>query len=330
MSDPLARYDTPACINDFRNSRRKRAQLRTAWDAVVDGIMQPNISTNFYDPKATVVGRARRARVEWTAFPKRTEDLTVSLNQKFEQADGRPNDTDERQFEYCEWCVERDPATQKILRITFTTESRAYFQELWKVDPDCVCDLNRKHVNRGVQLEDLHLPGDPAAYNVRNKWNTGNEYLPDRGGSMHMIVGINTIPLAVNLAGGAARNPRDAPTRGAHHADPMVILAVSRIVGRLQKRLSFTNPVGIYLQEPEFNRIELPAGAPRDVHPRDFWRVVRGKRSRGWGLRAVFRVPDRFGFKVSDLKIDGRPITHGSQLARTVKSGTYVTPLPHP
>lgn len=329
MSDPLTRYDTPAAIDDFPKSRRKRTELRAAWDSVVDGLIRRNGSTNFYDPKTTVIGTARRVKVEWTAFPKQTEDTTLPLADKFRQADVRPPTT-ERQFEYCEWCVERDPSTRKIVRVTFTTESREYWQELWKVDRDCVLELYRRHVSRNVQLVDLHETGDVNTYKVRNKWNTGDEYLPGQGGSMHMIVGINNIPAAIDLAGGAARLPRDAPTRGAHHADPVVILSVSRVVQRLQKRLSFTNPVGIYLQEPEFNRFELPPGAPRSVQPRDFWRVVRGRRDRGQGLRAVFKVPSRLGFTVGDLKIDGQPIDNGSQIARTVKSGTYVTPISRP
>jgi hypothetical protein len=35
------------------------------------------------------------------------------------------------------------------------------------------------------------------------------------------------------------------------------------------------------------------------------------------------------GFTVGDIKIDGELIDHGSQIARTVRSATYVTPLPH-
>lgn len=329
MSDPLAQYDPPAKINDFFGDSAKRDRFRALWDRTVDGLIAPRASTNFYNPKTTRVGDAQPVRVEWTAFPKQTEDAAVSETEKFRLADIRPPQQ-ERQYEYCEWCVQRDPATNKITRVTFTTESREYYAALWEIDPNCVLRLYRRHINSNVQLADLHVPGDPSRYVSRNKWNRGNEYLPNEGGSMHMIIGINTIADAVGLVAGTASSRSDLPHGGTHHADPMVILTVSRVVGRLGLRLCFSNPVGVYLQEPELNRIEPPASAPRDFDVADCWRVVRGKRSEGQALRAVFSVPERFGFTVSDLKIDGRPIEHGSQIARAVQSGTYVTPLPRP
>lgn len=326
MSDTLF-YETPARINDFPLDRAKREAFRSRWDTFIDGAIRPASGPNFYDPKRTNLGNSMRAKVEWTAFPKLIEDQNVSLSEKLRLADIRPNESQD-QGEYCEWCVQRDPVSGKIVRVTFTTETGEYFEELWAVDPERVLGLYQQHINPGVQMSDLE--GGSGGYFGGNKWNTGNAYLPDRGGSMHMIVGINTIGAAVGVVAGAANSGSDVPGRGgdSFHADPLIALSVTRLVRRANLRVGFTNPVGVYLQEPEFNRFELPAGAPLRAQPSDFWKVVRGRRDRGQALRAVFEVPRELGFTVGDIKIDGQNITHGSLIARTVKSSTYVTPIP--
>ncbi|MEM8993937.1 MAG: hypothetical protein AAGF23_04015 [Acidobacteriota bacterium] len=322
MADPLEQYSPPAGINDFPRSHPKRDALRAAWDAALTPLL--SASTDFYDPKVTAIGDAKPVKVEWTAFPKQSEDRGGA--DRFEHADGR-QPAAQRQWEYCEWCVQRNAAGD-IVRATFTTEDINYWRALWQVDPACVLQLYRFHVSGNVQMDDLRLPSDPTAYNPFNKWNTGDEYTPTGGGSMHMIVGINHYPAAIRLVKNAAASPEDAPRFDANRADPVVILATSRVVGRLGLRLSFSDPVGVYLQEPAFHRFELPLSAPPDLEVKDLWRVVRGKRSLGQGLRAVFSVPKDLGFTVSDIRIDGEPIRFGSQIATTVQSATFLTPLP--
>jgi hypothetical protein len=285
-------------------------------------------SENYYNPLTTAIGDARPARVEWNAFPKQIEDREIPLAEKLRLADERDN-----QAEYCEWCVRRGTGG-KIDRVTFTSEVVEYWEALWAVDQGRVLSLYRRWISRRVELRDLKVrPDDPdSPYHPRNHWNTGGEVLPDRGGAMHMVVQspANTLGAALGVVAGAARFPNDRPPGGAHHADPLIALSVSRLILRKRMRVSFSNPIGAYLQEPDFNRFELPAGAPRDIHPRDFWTVVRGDRASGRGLRAVYQVPRRLGFVVGDVKIDGRRVEHGSQIARTLKSGTYVTPIPRP
>lgn len=326
MSDALF-YQTPARINDFPFDRVKGDAFRSRWDTFIDNAIRPASGPNFYDSKRTSLGKSKRAKVEWTAFPKIIEDRPVALSEKLRLADIRPDESQD-QVEYCEWCVQRDPVSGEILRVTFTSESAEYFEQLWAVDPDRVLSLYRQHINPGVQRSDLE--DGSGGYSSNNKWNTGNAYLPDRGGSMHMVVGINTIALAVDVVVGAANSGSDVPGRGGStfHADPLISLSVTRLVRRANLRVGFTNPVGLYLQEPEFNRFELPAGAPLRAQPSDFWKVVRGRRDRGQALRAVFEVPPEFGFTVGDIRIDGQNITHGSLIARTIKSSTYVTPIP--
>ncbi|HUE95676.1 MAG TPA: hypothetical protein VMN39_03405 [Longimicrobiaceae bacterium] len=322
MSDPLSRFDPPANWDDFPKNSAKRRALRDAWHGALgrltEGASRP--PSSYYDPLTTRIADAQPALVEWNAFPKRIEDRVVALPDKLAAADVRDS-----QEEYCEWCVERN-SDGKIVRVTFTTEAIEYWDALWQVDPNRVLRLYRRWINPAVQLEDLR--DGAGGYDRRNRWNTGGEILADRGGAMHMVVAINTLTLAVGVVAGAANQIHDSPRGGPFHADALIALAVSRLVQRRSQRVSFSNPVGVYLREPEFNRFRLPVGTPRDIHPRDFWTVVRGDRKRGRALRSIYEVPARLGFTVGDLEIDGRRVEHGSQIARTLKSGTYVTPIP--
>jgi hypothetical protein len=136
------------------------------------------------------------------------------------------------QDEYCEWCVVRDPSTQKITRIDFTCENPEYWNTLWMIDPQKVADLYTSTLNWDapagthilVQVEDLYLYDpttrkvviDPStwrpAYNALNKWNSGptavrptdgtnpNGY---SGGAMHLTATPNTLQTEMQLAGGA-------------------------------------------------------------------------------------------------------------------------------
>lgn len=316
MSDPLRQYDPPACWNDFPHDAELARLLRAAWHAEVAGLLTPAASATFYDPLVTRVGDAKPEKVEWTAFPKDIEDAGGDLT----LADQRLN-----QREYCEWCVARD-AGGKIVRVEFTAETPEYWETLWETDKPRTLELYREMVSPRVQAADLEAGG---RYRRDNKWNSGGEYLPDEGGLVHLVVGINTLSAAVGVVAPASAAPDDVPVGGSpFHADPLIALAVKRVVHRLNARISFSNPVGIYLQEPQFHRFELPATAPRTSKPADCWRVTRGDRHTGRALHAVFEVPAGCGFVVGDIKIDGRLIEHGSQIARTLKSGTFVTPIP--
>jgi hypothetical protein len=322
MSDPLSRFDPPANWNDFPKSRTKREDLRNRWSQKVRDFTEPRVGDNYYNPLTTRIGDAQPARVEWSAFPKLTEDDdSLTLAQKLEQADER-----NRQFEYCEWVVARD-SRGKITRVTFTSETVEYWQSLWETDEERVLALYRRLVSPSVPMADLKIG---TAYNPNNRWNMGGAQ-PDGVGAVHMVVGINTLNLAIGVAAGASTGGDDNPRGGgSFHADELIALTVKRLVVRLNLRISLSNPLGLYLQEPEFNRFELPASAPRSARPQDFWKVVRGDRGSGRALRAVYEIPARLGFKVGDIKIDGRLIEHGSQIARTLKSGTYATPIPRP
>jgi hypothetical protein len=319
MSDPLRWFDPPANWDDFPRNRRKREALRNLWSERVREMTERGVGANYYNPLTTRIGDAQPAGVEWSAFPKPIEDGSQTLAQKLALADQR-----DRQVEYCEWVVKKD-SRGKITRVTFTSETVEYWRALWDTDPDRVLALYRKLVSPDVPRADLETG---TGYNPDNRWNRGGAQ-PDGVGAVHMTVDINTLDLAIGVAAGASSGGDDNPRGGgAFHADELIDLSVKRLVVRLNLRVSLSNPLGLYLQEPEFNRFELPPGAPRSVQPGDFWTVVRGDRANGRALRAVYEVPTRLGFKVGDIKIDGNLIENGSQIARTLKSGTYVTPIP--
>jgi hypothetical protein len=138
--------------------------------------------------------------------------------------------------EYCEWSVARDESND-IVRIDFTCESPEYWNSLWKVSPQTVCDIYNSVLNYDapsdsqvtVALADLYLldaNGNPVtdpettlpAYNPLNKWNNGPRSVRNGrtstttiGGAMHLTSVANTLQTELGLAGGATPqfNPND-------------------------------------------------------------------------------------------------------------------------
>jgi hypothetical protein len=101
------------------------------------------------------------------------------------------------------------------------------------------------------------------------------------------------------------------------NSDPFIGSQVNTLVRTKGVRVTLQNPVGLYIQQPDFSRYQLPLAAPPDARFEDCWRIVRG--SRGMGLHAVFEVPPNLGFTVSDISIDGSAIEFGSQIAQTFR-----------
>src|SRR3954469_11296738 len=75
--------------------------------------------------------------VAWTAFPKIVRIQSVGDRQRWRHADSSRDVQDE----YCEWGVTRDPETEKITRVTFTSEGPEYWQFLASVNPSKVVEL---------------------------------------------------------------------------------------------------------------------------------------------------------------------------------------------
>ena len=216
-----------------------------------------------------------------------------------------------RQFEYFEWHTTRD-ATGKVTKVAFSTETPEYFVELAKVDPDRVVALYQEHVDPAVQKDDLF---DAAGtYNPNNRWTTTD-------GVMHFVNSINNIPAAIGLArtgtGEIARDNFELAAKGPHAADDY-IMRETALLGRAGFDVTVHEPVGLYIDGWDDAGWTKPDGSPVG----DYWRITRGKP--GAVLRVEYEVPEGEGFVVGDIRIGGRPVLHGGQLAEHMTSSLPV------
>lgn len=258
------------------------------------------------------------------------------------------------QDEYCEWSVERNDRGQ-ITRVSFTCENPEYWFTLWQVSPLRVVDLYQALLGRDVQQSDLTLKDadgneliDPTtgrvAYNPLNKWNRGTRALGDSGGAVHLTSSPNTLGAEFDLAA-AATMPRvhdGQPVTSAsglmclggfgaigRHSDPTIGQNVNATVRRLtQARATLTDPVGLYIQTPDFSGYVAPDGTDAST----FWTVVRGSVKDPTDpddidriLRATFSVPESKGYTVSEIEINGDAIEYGSQISQTFDMALMAT-----
>ncbi len=77
--------------------------------------------------------------------------------------------------------------------------------------------------------------------------------------------------------------------------------------------MTLANPVGLYFDDLLTAGWETPDGSD----PRSFWTYVRGTEEKP--VRAVYEVPSRLSYVVSDVTIGGRPIAFGAQIADFVR-----------
>lgn len=320
----LARYDTPASLRDmpvgspFYNNWNNLIAMRLA--ASTPGTN----GGEFYDATQTDVNILGEHALVWMAFPRRVlmprrDDRTAA----FIEADRTPaGDFGNRvvQDEYCEWRVERN-AAGKITRVTFTTETPEYWEQMWEVDRARVVALYQTFVNPAVVEADLHIGG---TYQRSNRWNNAD-------GIMHLRQSINTLNDALGLAQGNATTPpaqftgvpppTTVPTASDNYlmppdrntsVDPRVVYDVSALV---RKPLSVTlrDPIGLYITGHDDTGWSKPDGSPVD----DYWTILRGN-SPGQILRLQYEVPAGAGFVVGDISIGGRPIEWGGQIAEHV------------
>jgi hypothetical protein len=144
---------------------------------------------------------------------------------------------------------------------------------------------------------------------------------------MHMVQGANTLGAAVLLVaqstivragdGGPMTNANDLIRCGVNadpdrNSDPLIVGDVNTLARR-GARITFDDPAGLYLDGLQTAGWETPR--PGD-DPNEFWRITRGDEEHA--LRAVYEVPADRGYTVSDIRINGRPITSASQIAEGV------------
>jgi hypothetical protein len=291
-------------------------------------------------------GRARALEIseQFVPLTERIDGMgSYFVGGQWEDLHYRPQD------EYCEWRVTRD-ADDGIRRVTFTSEPPEYWQAMHGDalpnldgiptyptvgDPDLLVELYREYVSPEVVyddlicVEDLVDYTDPVAprvvygkgtYNPYNRWNTvdGIMHLNQPNNTLHEEIRLGadgTILRSRNGANGRRISDPDALICCAHYgganrcSDPTIGASVNELAS-LGFAITLRNPVGLYMDSLDVSGWARPDGEPVDPA---WFRIVRG--SAGMIERAVFEVPNRLGFRVSDITIGGEPITVGGQLA---------------
>lgn len=297
----VTRFDTPASLRDMPAG----SPFYDNWHNHIAGRLSASTSGSgggeFYDPSEVNVNIIAEHSLVWMGFPRALMVATNRDNRAAAFAAGENRDVQE---EYCEWRVTR--VGGKITKVVFVTETPEYYEQLWAVDRATVVALYRALVSPAVVEADLHSGG---TYNRRNSWNTTN-------GIVHFIQTINTLNAALGLAqgsvnSGGARDNYEASPGPQTSVDPRVAMDIGSLS---RKGLSITlrEPIGLYITGFDDTGWTKPDGSPVD----NYWSITRG--SAGQILRLEYQVPAGSGFVVGDIRIGGRPIEYGGQIAEHV------------
>ncbi len=319
----LERFEPPGFLTDF-NEQQVAAWSQWISDRFDEAVVGDPNEFDFDGPREQFFNPTRvdfaddlqTADIEWTAFPRNVEVTSISDRQRWRRADS----SRDLQDEYCEWSIDRDPESEKITRVTFTCEGPEYWRFLAQTTPQVALDLYRQFVNVDASLADLfHVDG---SYNSRNRWNNSTT-----GGVMHLIQINNTLSAEIELAGGSSvvrkingrlltgeRELIDCGQYGGaeRNSDPRIGSEVNSLT-RQKADVTLANPVGLYFSRLITDGWEVPG----NEDPLNFWNYVRG--SENHPVRAVFEVPEDRGFAVGDIKIGGRNIEFGAQIADMIK-----------
>ena len=317
----LPQFDVPARLDELSTD------ARDAWGEKANRMFEQFTDRfpQFYNPTVDDTPEGLiPAPVAWPAFPARVKREVGTGAARWDQADSSRDEQDE----YCEWSVERGEG-DKITRITFTTEVPEYWDHLAEHDPDLLVELYRRHVDPAVEQGDLFENG---RYVRRNKWNDSTQ-----GRLAHLVQGSNNLEAAVQIVAEATvLRMRDDGTpvtdrqelvacgglgNPFRNSDPQIAEIVNDAAA-LGTEITMLNPVGLYLDGLLAGGFETPD----DADAADFWHIERGTPEHA--LRATFAVPDRRGYVVGDIKVNGRHITRGAQVADKVRIRTHAVVKP--
>jgi hypothetical protein len=309
---PFNRFDPPGFVDDLSDPQK---QAWSTWvskrlDKAKDGSAP---RPQFFNPlKNPPAADAVDKDISWTAFPRIIKITSPSDAQRWKAADASRDVQDE----YCEWSVDRDDASGKITRVTFTSEAPEYWIFLAKANPAAVLQLYKENVNADVAADDLFT--SDGNYRIRNRWNDSTTT-----GVMHLIQGANNLSAEIQLASDATilRNRNGSLLTGereliecAHYGEPERfsdphIGGEVNALARQKADITLANPVGLCIGGLTVPGWETPDGS----NPLDYWKVVRGTKEKT--VRAEYAVPKANGFTVSDITINGKNIKFGSQIA---------------
>jgi hypothetical protein len=305
----LARFDAPGRVKDLTEAQHK------AWSRFISDAMDQEINSGasaFYNPSKTDTDAdVQQLTISWTAFPRRIQIMFPVDEDRWKQADASRDVQDE----YCEWAVTRN-ASGKVTQVVFTCEGPEYWDFLARSSRAKALALYQRYVSPKVKVGDLFLRN--GKYNGRNKWN-----ISTAGGIMHLVQGANTLSAEIDIAARATIirkiNGRILTTEqeliecGGYgdperHSDPHIGGAVNQLA-RQMAEITLADPVGLYIEGLSTGGWQTPDGS----NPQKYWSIERGDAN--FILRARYEVPPQKGFVVGDIKISGRPIQFGSQIA---------------
>ena len=372
----LEKFDPPAHLPDFSDLPGLAEQWNEAvsnwFDFVITSeaaALPAGATVQYYNPVKFDPGfPAIDQAITWNAFPKellralgreralREADKLWPLSRYSPRLKGMSFDvTPYRPLnEYCEWHVKRDPNTNRIIKVSFSSEPPEYWKALYggiyefddgrkysfPGSPKKVLELYHELVGPEVQPEDLICHEDIGAdgdavhvrkgeYNAYNKWNTTH-------GIAHLCAPPNSLIAEIELGGDATIVRTDRRGRLVVEPDALICCAAYggpdrnsdptigssvNALARLGAYVTLRNPVGLYMDHIDLAGWKAPAG----IDVADCARIVRGQP--GMIEHLVVEVPRSTGYDVSDLTIGGVPVQYGGQIAEciTVKlTGTAV------
>ena len=231
------------------------------------------------------------------------------------------------QDEYFEWHATRRPEDDKIVKVVFVTETPEY----WRL-PATTSDTTRARL---VQLyQGARVPRRAGGGPVRGAADRGRRFRREglrraqpvehhrRNCALHRR---HQQRERRDRQPRPARRARVSPGRrvrgsGEQRADVGRRLhhARGRALVRNGYRVTVAEPVGLYIDGWDDTGWTKPDGSPVG----DYWRITRGRP--GAVLRLEYEVPDEEGFVVGDIRIGGRPVPHGGQLAEHMTSSLPV------
>jgi hypothetical protein len=307
----LAAFDPPGFVNDLTAAQKKK------WSKFISDRIDSEIAGaaghHFYNPtKKDTAADVQTAEISWTAFPRIVAVHAPSDQARWRSADGSRNVQDE----YCEWSVTRDPVSNKITKVTFTSEGPEYWNFLAQANPAKVLTLYQTYIGPQVKKQDLFLSN--GHYRPTNKWNNSTTL-----GAMHLIQGANTLGAEINIAvrstiirkikGTVLTGEQDLINCGQYgdperNSDPHIGAQINQLA-RQQADICIANPVALYIRGLATNGWQTPDGSD----PKLYWKILRGDADHT--VRTVFEVPAAKGFAVGDITINGEPIEFGAQIA---------------
>ncbi|MDO5980568.1 hypothetical protein [Flavivirga spongiicola] len=321
----MSNYKGPGNIKELNDTLQKlwQSELSRLFEEGIkrakNEVSPPSNDAWMFNPILEGDANTVKKKIDWNAFPKNLTTMYASKIKAWREGDKSRGNQDE----YCEWEVVRDQVDNKIIRVTFTTETPDYFEFLFNNDPKLLLDIYHKHVSTKVKIGDL--TSGNGKYKRINIWNTP-EIINKRGVLLHMI-GPNSFSAAVDLSAEATwpsvdlngniisdeqqlidcRNYGDA----GRHSDPHIGAEINALI-RQGNIISLAAPSGLYIDNIDLTGFDVPDG----LEASDLMTIVRGDQNNM--LRVVFQVPKDSGFKLGDVKIDGTHIQFGGQIAEKI------------